>query len=335
MPSYFLIRAILPLIVTQLLSIVPCSPQKPLSHDRNLGNHHALALDRSATDAQPEQTGTGFYYPLGRRTFDSACGKWLARDGHHGGCYFDGLYHIGVDMLAAEGDEVYAIADGKIFVTPQADGFGNQIVYVKHALKDGSEFLALYAHLRTGVKAGQSVTGGRPFATVGRFMLTPKKHGRDHLHFSVRPELRIAPTSYFEGFGSVRVGMTTLEASRAFGKPLTVVDTNEDCSYVKSKSGPEGISFMVIKGRVVRVDITAAGFTTERGARIGDSEARIKLLYKGQVTVTPHQYVERGHYLTVSPGGTNYRIVFETDGRRVTSFRAGRLPEVKYVEGCS
>src|SRR6266404_6166473 len=312
MPSYFLIRAILPLIVTQLLSIVPCSPQKPLSHDRNLGNHHALALDRSATDAQPEQTGTGFYYPLGRRTFDSACGKWLARDGHHGGCYFDGLYHIGVDMLAAEGDEVYAIADGKIFVTPQADGFGNQIVYVKHALKDGSEFLALYAHLRTGVKAGQSVTGGRPFATVGRFMLTPKKHGRDHLHFSVRAELRIAPTRseedskgnsvrigwgrgsnyfwpdtngflepvswitskapasasrlpgnpstistvYFEGFGSVRVGMTTLEASRAFGKPLTVVDTNEDCSYVKSKSGPEGISFMVIKGRVVRVDIT-------------------------------------------------------------------------------
>jgi hypothetical protein len=29
-----------------------------------------------------------------------------------------------------------------------------------------------------------------------------------------------------------------------------------------------------------------------------------------------------------------FRIVFETDGQRVTRFRAGRLPAVQYVEGC-
>jgi hypothetical protein len=28
-------------------------------------------------------------------------------------------------------------------------------------------------------------------------------------------------------------------------------------------------------------------------------------------------------------------LVFETDGNRVTMFRGGRLPEVKWVEGCS
>jgi hypothetical protein len=27
-------------------------------------------------------------------------------------------------------------------------------------------------------------------------------------------------------------------------------------------------------------------------------------------------------------------LVFETDGKHVTMFRAGRLPEVKWVEGC-
>jgi hypothetical protein len=27
-------------------------------------------------------------------------------------------------------------------------------------------------------------------------------------------------------------------------------------------------------------------------------------------------------------------IVFETDGKRVTMFRAGRMPEVEWVEGC-
>ena len=31
----------------------------------------------------------------------------------------------------------------------------------------------------------------------------------------------------------------------------------------------------------------------------------------------------------------NYRIVFETDGKRVLRFRAGKLPEVEYIEGCS
>ncbi|WP_255327297.1 hypothetical protein [Synechocystis sp. PCC 7509] len=30
-----------------------------------------------------------------------------------------------------------------------------------------------------------------------------------------------------------------------------------------------------------------------------------------------------------------YRLVFETDGKRVLSFRAGKLPEVEYVEGYS
>ena len=28
-------------------------------------------------------------------------------------------------------------------------------------------------------------------------------------------------------------------------------------------------------------------------------------------------------------------IIFETDGAEVTSFRAGRLPPVRWVEGCS
>ena len=29
------------------------------------------------------------------------------------------------------------------------------------------------------------------------------------------------------------------------------------------------------------------------------------------------------------------RIIFETDGKRVVKYRAGRGPQVEYVEGCS
>jgi hypothetical protein len=89
---------------------------------------------------------------------------------------------------------------------------------------------------------------------------------------------------------------------------------------------------MVVDGRIARVDVENQSIATGAGARIGDSEARIKRLYP-QVEVTPHKYV-RGHYLTAMPAG-EYRIIFETDGVRVTRYRAGRMPEVKWIEGCS
>jgi hypothetical protein len=45
-----------------------------------------------------------------------------------------------------------------------------------------------------------------------------------------------------------------------------------------------------------------------------------------------------GHYLTVVPtskADSPYRIIFETDGKRVLNYRAGIRPQVEYVEGCS
>jgi hypothetical protein len=63
----------------------------------------------------------------------------------------------------------------------------------------------------------------------------------------------------------------------------------------------------------------------------------VQALYASRVAVSPHKYTG-GHYLTVTPtapGDSAYRMVFETDGRRVTQFRAGVRPAVEYVEGCS
>ncbi len=46
-----------------------------------------------------EQTGTGFYWPLGRERYvPSRCGTWLGRDTNNNGCYDKGVYHLGVDM---------------------------------------------------------------------------------------------------------------------------------------------------------------------------------------------------------------------------------------------
>jgi hypothetical protein len=94
---------------------------------------------------------------------------------------------------------------------------------------------------------------------------------------------------------------------------------------------------MVVQGKVARIDVDTGSVTTEDGAKIGDTEDAIKTMYDGDVQTEPHKFITGGHYMVVTGDSTSLgkAIVFETDGQRVTSFRAGRLPEVKWVEGCT
>jgi CubicO group peptidase (beta-lactamase class C family) len=140
------------------------------------------------------------------------------------------------------------------------------------------------------------------------------------------------------GFGPIRVGMTVAEAERALGSPLPLLGPKmEPCYYVTPKDRP-GLAFMIFEGRVARVDVHQQSIVrTAEGAGIGDPEDHIQSLYPGRVEVQPHKYTE-GRYLIVrpaAPADSGYRIIFETDGTQVTRYRAGRLPEVGWVEGCS
>ena len=148
------------------------------------------------------------------------------------------------------------------------------------------------------------------------------------------------------GIGPIRVGMTVDEASQSAGIRLIRIGSGGldeyQCSYVQPQGEPKGISFMVTKGRIARVDISSKRITTIKGARIGDNENRILSLYPGQIKAKPHPYVSRppdnGKYLTFVPKDAvdkNYRLIFETSKNRVDRFRSGKLPEVEYIEGCS
>ena len=140
------------------------------------------------------------------------------------------------------------------------------------------------------------------------------------------------------GIGPVRAGMTIAEAEAALGTPLTLLGDSQTCDYARpTNASPDSLLFMVVEGRIARVNVRGTSVVTVEGARIGDSEGRIDSLYPGRVTVQPHTYT-RGHYLVVrssESSDTTHRIIFETDGRVVTAFRSGRMPEVASVEGCS
>jgi hypothetical protein len=152
--------------------------------------------------------------------------------------------------------------------------------------------------------------------------------------FAQKPAARfsVSPNS----FGPVKVGMTTAQGSKALGVRLTRgADQENECYYVSPKTGFKGVAFMMIKHRIARIDIDDKRYATDRGARVGDTESRIKQVYKGQVRISQHPYLDTGHYLRIDMKGKNLSLIFETDGKRVTSYRVGRSAEVGYIEGCS
>ena len=138
-----------------------------------------------------------------------------------------------------------------------------------------------------------------------------------------------------DGIGPLRMGIPLAEASRTLGEPLRVRETA--CDHVNPTTMPEGILLMVIEDTVARVEIDSAGIRTAAGAQVGDSESRVLELYGAQARIEPHKYTyPDGHYVVVTPpGDTLHRIIFETFKGLVTTYRAGRVPAVQLVEGCS
>ena len=145
------------------------------------------------------------------------------------------------------------------------------------------------------------------------------------------------PRVGIDGYGRLRIGMSASAARAALGAAWTDSGAarGDACRHVRIAEAGSIMRAMLVGETVARIEVDSGGILTDRGARVGDSEARIDSLYRGVVRVEPHKYTD-GNYLVVTPGSdTTRRIVFETDGDRVTRYRAGRTPEVEWVEGCS
>lgn len=144
----------------------------------------------------------------------------------------------------------------------------------------------------------------------------------------------VAPT--LQGAGPVLFGMQADAAMGALDAAQVRHDTaSGECGYLTARFGGVALRFMVESGRVLRVDVDDSTVAAPSGARIGISEDSLQALYAHRLVVRPHKYTD-GHYLIfMSPQDSLHRIVFETDGQRVTTWRSGLYPAVEYVEGCS
>jgi hypothetical protein len=142
-----------------------------------------------------------------------------------------------------------------------------------------------------------------------------------------------------DGLGQIQIGMN-LDDAVNMGLLNENPTMNPRCEFAYPAIGagiPEGVSAMVVRGKIARIDVDTGTVTTEDGAKIGDTEDRIKAIYGNDVTIEPDKLIDGGHYMTVlgDSASAGKALVFETEGQHVARFRAGRLPEVKWAAGCS
>lgn len=142
---------------------------------------------------------------------------------------------------------------------------------------------------------------------------------------------RITP----DGFGPLKAGMTVAEAATAVGSAfVAAANATPDCGYADWTSAPAGVRVMLVRDTVVRIEVTDPGVATAGGARVGDNEGRINSMYAGQTLIAPHKYTSGKYIIVTPPADTMHRMVFETDGQKVTELRSGRMPEVEWTERC-
>ncbi len=147
------------------------------------------------------------------------------------------------------------------------------------------------------------------------------------------------PTLTRTSLGKITLGMSVAQATRASGIRFTVGDpSNPYCRYARATDRRLGVWLMLTRrGQVARFDVSRPAVTTSTTVGVGSTEAAVVIAYPKAIT-RPHKYVRRGHEIWVGarPGArSGAALVFETDGKRVTHVRAGKLPQVGYVEGCS
>lgn len=143
-----------------------------------------------------------------------------------------------------------------------------------------------------------------------------------------------------ESFGPLRIGMNKDAIASLVPGTFSLAAPSEPggCGYATWDAVPGGVRLMFAGDTLVRVEADSSSLQTTLGTRVGDSAARIDSLHGAPLRRMPHKYTSGQYLIAVAPppADTLHRMVYETDSAgRVVKVRAGRVPQVEWVEGCS
>jgi hypothetical protein len=147
------------------------------------------------------------------------------------------------------------------------------------------------------------------------------------------PKLTDKSTVTTAGIGTLSFGMTVQQAQVAIGTRLlteTGGAPTGQCYYVKAEQGPDGVFFVVSSSTIERVDIRSGAVKTRSGLGIGSTIDQLKTALGAQLQISGTTAV----FVPTSANDANYRVIFETDGTKVVSYRSGKVPLVTAARAC-
>lgn len=143
------------------------------------------SMDQDINNCNGVAAVDGWTYPL-KRFYQSSNYGWD-----------ENRYHYAVDLAVAEGNNVYAVANGEVISSGvywssanPGRSCGGYVIQVRHNY-NGSYYVSLYMHLLSAnVSVGDKVTGGQLIATSGGGSKAKAKwkddcSGGAHLHFAM------------------------------------------------------------------------------------------------------------------------------------------------------
>jgi len=139
----------------------------------------------------------------------------------------------------------------------------------------------------------------------------------------------LSPLGYFvftQCFGAAPKKAATVAGSSTSSGQESWSTPASDCACVSPRGAP--FAFGVIDARIAHVEVHGPGPRTEEGVGVGSLLADVQRAYAGRIELSSD-----GRALTFEPRA-DWAIVFETDGSRVTRFRAGRLGTAQRTPDC-
>lgn len=151
------------------------------------------------------------------------------------------------------------------------------------------------------------------------------------------PALDESSTVSTVGLDEVTFGMSLAGAQAAAGTVFIPEGPAARCTVYVPEQAPGGIRFTIFDGAVERVDIIEGPIRTRSGIGVGSPVADVYARYGAQAQSAPRDDGSGEDIVFVPQDESDaaFRVIFETDGAVVTSFRSGRIPLVLPSTPCS
>jgi hypothetical protein len=139
------------------------------------------------------------------------------------------------------------------------------------------------------------------------------------------------------GLPPASVGQTLRQAEAALKAPLLVAPGQPDAPCQKrTTTAQPGVVYVVDGGLITRVETRDARHASISGVRVGDDARKARQVYGARLSVQPHLYFDKGLRLSVYSPDRMFALVMESnDSGRIIALRAGAVPAVEQLEGCS